>query len=678
MKTIKIKSLHIQNFGNIKDLSINFGRKTLISGRNEAGKTTINDAYSWLMTNKLSNGSQADGIRPHDRSGIEDDNAVISVSAVIEIDGAEKEFLKEQRKEFTQKTGKFKGNNNLYFINGVPKKEKEYKAYVEEKILEPDNLELCTNASVLLNMDTKKRRAVIFDMVPDITDADVAATDVRFANIPPKLDDCTLDELIQSVRYQINGRGRGDKGLKGRQDELPARIDEAQRKVCDTAEYSLAISGLKKEIADLDEQEKSLDDVMAAYDQKSKDILDLKFEQSEVVRKANEGLVHQRKTLDCEIFSLNQDMKSAENSLRMAEMDLRHAKMGVERHTAEVKKAQEDWKKCSEKEFEDSQLKAIQNEEFDKGSLICPTCGQHFPPEQEIRIRTDFEKRKAERIRIAEAEKVAFEDYKDKELTHITESGNKAAADLKESKKAKEKAERKIAELKKKITSLAMKIQQKQAELSELPESVDLSGNAEYQKITGDIEKAESALHKIENGSEQRREINRIKNEKTAEISRLKTLIAESEKAQERVDELKEEKRNVGQLLADCQQELDLLRDFQKAKCDMLSETVNKMFLFVKWRLFKMNQDGEGYQEVCEPMIENEPYGRRLNHGSRALAELDICNTFQNIYGVNLPIFIDDSESLSSDTIDKISSSFDKQMIFLKVDGCDLKIEILE
>ena len=99
MKTIKIKSLHIQNFGNIKDLSINFGRKTLISGRNEAGKTTINDAYRWLMTNKLANGSQADGIRPHDRSGIEDDNAVISVYAVIEIDGAEKEFLKEQRKE---------------------------------------------------------------------------------------------------------------------------------------------------------------------------------------------------------------------------------------------------------------------------------------------------------------------------------------------------------------------------------------------------------------------------------------------------------------------------------------------------------------------------------------------------------------------------------------------------
>ena len=36
-------------------------------------------------------------------------------------------------------------------------------------------------------MDTKKRRAVIFDMVPDVTDADVATADLRFANITKNL-----------------------------------------------------------------------------------------------------------------------------------------------------------------------------------------------------------------------------------------------------------------------------------------------------------------------------------------------------------------------------------------------------------------------------------------------------------------------------------------------------------
>ena len=127
MKNVVLKSLRIQNFGNIKDRTIDFGSRTLIKGRNESGKTTINDAYCWLVTDKLANGNKADGIRPHDKNNIEDDNALISVTAVFDIDGSEKEITKEQRKEFAVKSGKFKGNNNTYLIGNIPKKEKEYK-----------------------------------------------------------------------------------------------------------------------------------------------------------------------------------------------------------------------------------------------------------------------------------------------------------------------------------------------------------------------------------------------------------------------------------------------------------------------------------------------------------------------------------------------------------------------
>ena len=677
MKTVKLKSMRIQNFGSIKDLSIDFGEKTLISGRNEVGKTTISDAYSWILTNKLANGSQADGIRPHDKNGIENDNAVISVLAVLEIDGEEKEFLKEQRKEFTQKTGKFKGNNNLYFINGVPKKEKEYKAYVEEKILEPDNLELCTNASALLNMDTKKRRAVIFDMVPDVTDADVATTDLRFANITKKLEDCTLDELIQSVRYQINGRGRGDRGLKGKQDELPARIDEVQRQVIDIAEYSLGISRLQTEIKELNRKDQELLSASKLYDDKSEAIMGLKFRQSEIARNENAGLTEKKEKLSARLAQLEADKKEAENTLRLAEMDLKHANMGIERHTADVKKAREDYSRWMSQQFDDSEIAVIESEVFNEDSLICPTCGQAFPVDKAEKIREDFEKNKALRIEGVKAAGRNYEEMKDREIQRVTESGNKATADLKEAKKAKEEAEQKIAELKKGISYLVLEIKEKNDILSGLPQSVDLSKSVEYWKITADIAKAEEELKKLNSGIELRREINRAGNEKVAEVSRLQTLISASQNAQERVEELKEEQRNVGQLLADCQMEFDLLREFQKTKCDMLSEAVNKMFSFVKWRLFKMNQDGEGYQEVCEPMIENEPYGRRLNHGSRALAELDICNTFQNIQNTSLPLFVDDFDGITENTMKKINQ-FDRQMIFLKATEGDLKVEILE
>src|SRR5699024_2930818 len=118
------------------------------------------------------------------------------------------------------------------------------------------------------------------------------------------------------------------------------------------------------------------------------------FEQSEIVRKANEGLVQQRKALDSEIFALEQNKKSAENDLRMAEMDLKHANMGVERHTAEVKKAQEDWKTYSGREYPEENFERIKSEQFDESSLICPTCGQDLPEEQAEKIRAEFEQKK--------------------------------------------------------------------------------------------------------------------------------------------------------------------------------------------------------------------------------------------------------------------------------------------
>ena len=55
MKQAVLRQLKIENFGNIKAKEIQFGKRTVIRGENESGKTTIGDAYSWTMTNSLMN-----------------------------------------------------------------------------------------------------------------------------------------------------------------------------------------------------------------------------------------------------------------------------------------------------------------------------------------------------------------------------------------------------------------------------------------------------------------------------------------------------------------------------------------------------------------------------------------------------------------------------------------------
>lgn len=674
MKRVTLKSLHVENFGNVfgRVRDVIFGNRTTIKGRNESGKSTLGDAYSWTMTNKLMNGNAADGIRPHDENGVDFDGTDITVTAVLDIEGEEKRVKKTQTQLFTKKTGEFKGNNNDYMINEIPKKEKDFKAFLET-VASDEIFQLCTSSAAFLKLDTKKRRQKLFEMVPEFSDDDVIATDEQFLPIMNMLKDGTVGELIARANFQLNGRGRQDKGLNGQLDDMKPRIDEASKGICDVAEYELAVNGLKEQIAELDKQEQALNDSIAAYDKASRGILDLKSEQSEIVRKANDGLVRKKNALNNEIADLQMKKRDAENALRMAEMDLKHSEMGIQRHEADLKKAQEDWPKYSAQEFDDSKLKAIQVEVFDENLLVCPTCGQDLPAEQAERIKAEYEQKKAKRIQDEESLKVTFYEMKEKKLSEITEDGNKAAAGLKGAKTAKEEAEKKISETKEQISSLAVQIEGKQQELSELPDSVDLSDNTEYQTITAEIAKQEEALNMMNNGKEQRREISTKRNEAISEISRYQQLIKQSQDAQDRVAELQQEQKNLSQRIADTQKELDLLKSFQKAKCDMLTEKINSLFMFTKWQLFKPQVNGD-FAEVCEPCFHGTAYGRRLNDGMRALIDADICFTFQRANNIRVPIWIDNSERMTSKTL-KMLDGIDTQLVFLRASECDLTVE---
>lgn len=678
MKTVDIKFVDLQNyrcFSGEREFHANFGQKTRVSGKNGSGKSTVMNAVMEVLTGKNADGTQADNVRPI-VNGQEVEGVDVERTVVLDIDGKETEIKKTTKQKRERVDGVMQyvpgSNVNSYTVDGISFNQKKLDEFISENICPPETLLACCNPNAFLSLkSTTDMRAFLEKMAGFDLNEYIKSLGAEFAEV----EEITKGHPIEQVQKTLNKQLTDQKKATTKAEtewkyEKGKVVDSGNDDITRLTEQKV---NYENQIAILDEQEKSLDDVMAAYDQKSKDILDLKFEQSEVVRKANEGLVKQEKNIDKEIFSLEQNKKSAENSLKMAEMDLKHASMGVERHTAEVKKAQEDWKKCSEKEFEDSQLKAIQNEEFDKDSLICPTCGQHFPPEQEIQIRTDFEKRKAKRIRIAEAEKVAFEDYKDKELTRITESGNKAAADLKESKKAKEKAERKIAELKKKITSLAMEIQQKNTELSKLPESVDLSNNAEYQKITAEIEKAEEALKQMNNGSEQRREITDKRNGFIRECAKIDAEInninRKKQAHEEEVEKLYQAFRESSQKEADIQKRKDILKNFSIKKNERIASMINPVFNEFQFELLEFTQDGNPV-ETCR-MVSNGIEYRDMNHSKKILVQADLLRGFQELSGLNLFVFIDDTESVNDENLPEM----DRQMILLKVTDDNLKVE---
>ena len=678
MKTVDIKSVDLQNyrcFSGEREFHADFGSKTRVSGKNGSGKSTVMNAVMEVLTGKNADGTQADNVRP-----IVDDKELEGVdvvrTVVLNIDGKETEIKKITKQKRERVDGVMQyvpgSNVNSYTVDGISFNQKKLDEFITENICPPETLLACCNPNAFLSLkSTTDMRAFLEKMAGFDLNEYIKSLGAEFAEI----EEITKGHPIEQVQKTLNKQLTDQKKATTKAEtewkyEKGKAVDSGEDDVTRLTEKKVSY---ENQISILDEQEKSLDDVMATYDQKSKYILDLKFEQSEVVRKANEGLVQQRKELDNEIFSLEQDKKSAENDLRMAEMDLKHANMGIERHTAEVRKAQGDWKKCNEKEFADNQLKAIQEEEFDKDSLICPTCGQKFPPEREIAIRTDFEKKKSERIRIAEAEKVAFEEYKDKELARIAESGNKAAIDLKEAKKAKEESELKILEIKKKMFNLVLGIEDKKDELSKLPESVDLSDNAECQKITAKIEQAEEALKQMSNGSDQRKEITEKRNGFIRECAKIDAEInnikRKKQAHEEEVEKLYQAFRESSQKEADIQRRKDILKNFSIKKNERIASMINPVFSEFQFEFLEFTQDGNPV-ETCR-MVSNGIEYRDMNHSKKILAQADLLRGFQELSGLNLFVFIDDTESVNDENL----PDMDRQMVLLKVTDTDLKVE---
>ena len=115
----------------------------------------------------------------------------------------------------------------------------------------------------------------------------------------------------------------------------------------------------------------------------------------------------------------------------------------------------------------------------------------------------------------------------------------------------------------------------------------------------------------------------------------------------ERIWQLQEEQKEIGQKVADQEQILYLLEEFIRFKLNKVSESINSHFKTVKFKLFDMQLNG-GMKDCCECTVGGVPYSS-LNSGHKIVAGLDIIRSLSELYGVSAPIFVDNAESLTSE-----------------------------
>ena len=373
---LKLEKLILKNFKGIKDLEIDFGQTTEIYGANATGKTTVFDAFTWLLFNKNSAGNTDFGIKTKDENGVEVHNLEHSVEGYFTIDGQPLTLRKVYAEKWTQKRGtataEFTGHETTYFVNDVPKKKSEYTARISSLISE-DVFKIVTNPLFANEkMKWQDLRALLLSVSGDIADSDILASDGNFADLVDKLQGRTVAEvkkMTASKQAAINDE------LK----KIPVQINEAKLAMPEVAEIDQALKD------SLQAQAENLKAAIAGASENTQvnDLLKMKIKlQGDYTTVSTSKADVTAENAKIKEFQTEKD--SATRRLNLLNSELDGLNYSLENCKNNLEKCADDW--------------YIENAKAFTGDNICPTCGQHLPPEQYEKAVADFNLAKAERL----------------------------------------------------------------------------------------------------------------------------------------------------------------------------------------------------------------------------------------------------------------------------------------
>lgn len=652
MKTVELKQLNIENYKKFESAEYQFAPRTMVSGRNRQGKTTLMDAYFDTLTGKLADGTLPSGVR-RKMDGEEVKGDVIR-ELVILIDGVETVIRKKLTKSATS-----------YEVDGIKYSKTKLDEYLS-KIASPKVILMCSNAGVFLNelrKSTASARAMLEKM------AGFNADKVLQDN--PEVSEIIKNHSVEEVVKKLN---KDRKDIQKKIDAKKVEIDTVKKQgTPDATVLEEKREQVLNHLIDLRQKEQRLSDSGKAYDELSYEIVGLKKSRDAIISNAAEALQEEKRKIVSLLNDRQFKQKQEEDNLRVLENFFATAEK-PERIQQRIAVLQEKYKQTYASTFDETALNAIQNEKFDPESAICPTCGQNLPEEQVERLKTEFEQKKQERIHAELAKKEQFKADKQQKLKDITEEGNSEVARRKEVEEKRKDIESQIDQTKKNISTLASEIAQKNHELEKLPSEPDMSGNEEYQAVVAEIQKKQEQLDGLTNNSEENAAVQAERMSAEKELTGIETKIEMAKQAvqkqAETLEQLNADRKKLGQEDSDIQQKLDMLKEFSIKKNQALAEAINPHFKHFQFQFLDYTQDGEPL-EVCKMICDGIGYFDGLNHSDQILCNIDLVTGLQELNGLNLPIWVDDVESVNADRIPDTG----RQMILLKVSDDELKVE---
>lgn len=670
---VEVKKISLENYKKFPSKSVDLFPRTEISGRNREGKSTLQDAYLDVLTGKMANGTELTSIRRKE-NGVEVPKVDVIRELTLVIDGKEKVIRKITKQKWRKPRGQseevFDGNETSYEIDGFPAKSKDYTEFIQS-IAEPSTLLMCSNPKPFLDTlqkSTAESRKVL-EKMSGFDIAQFMEENPQYAHVEEITKGHSVEDTLKKLRKELNAQ---KKKVDAKNTEIAYETNRSVEAE-DTSSLETKKQELNAELSKLEEQEQILEDSAKGYDSLSYEIRGLKSSKDGLVSKANEWLRARQKFISDTVSELRLKKSEKESSVRIIGMELDNHIREAQQAKADLDRARQDYPRIKEMEWDDSVLKAIEAETFNDSDTICPTCGQELPEEQVSELRASFEEKKKFRIENELTKKQNWESAKQNQLKGTCDLGNSASAKLKKTNEKINKLQSEISVAQDEVSELTKQIEEEQSKFTELPESVDMKNDEEYLAVTARIVELEEKMKSFDDVPGKKQELriqisNVVKqiSNVDADIKIAQAAVTEKEK---RVAELNEELKNLGQVQADIEKNIDTVLNFSIQKNKALAEKINPHFKHFQFSFLDYTIEGNPV-ETCKMICNGIDYNSGLNHSDKILCEVDLLNGLQEMNGLNLPIWIDDSESIDKSRIPVL----DRQMIILRVTDGDLKV----
>lgn len=643
---MKLTKLELLNFKGLKSFAININGDVVIRGDNATGKTTVFDSVCWLLFGKDSLDRADFEIKTLD-GGEPIHKVNHEVTGIFTLDeGGTVELKRVYREKYSSPRGgevTLTGHTTDYFVDGVPKKEKEYKEMVSS-LVDENIFKLITNPLYFNETYSwQNRRKLLLEMCGDISDEDVIASHDDLKALADILSGHSVDDhrkVVASKKATIN------KEL----DMLPVRIDEALR---GKPEVTANPEVLRLNIDTLNADIEKLENDKALL-QNGHSIVDKRAELKDVQRK----IMARETELQME-YKKQYSFKSNEYDSVVAEIHNMTSKLkDVRRRRIDANK-EIDYLQNTVNELS-LEFEAINKEAFAIDiDTNCPTCGQPLPEDQikssRDKAELNFNKQKSKRLEeinnMIGFKNNAIANIKEKLQELDAEAKNTDGIDVKERRKADLINE--IELLKPPVLEDDEVYSDLKAEELMLQMAIDEDNSDNSEEIT-ELE------IKISANKTERMKLEQELN-KFDEIKRIELRVSELEAKQA---ELSEEKMKLDEASY-------LMDEFVKAKVNMLEESINARFKLARFKMFNVMLNGN-VEECCETTYKGVPY-RSMNNAARINVGLDIINALTSYYKVNAPVFIDNAEAVTefvpvnSQTIKLIVDESEPQLVVKEV-----------